>query len=593
MSLTPHPHTSTNTNTNTNPRADTNTAIVIASSIITMDDSKPRADAVAVSDGAIVAVGTLLECQAALPGAPVLDTHAAVLMPGFIESHSHPIVSGLATQAPAHSIAPWDAPTWHDVLDIFADAMGRTAADKPLMFNGFDALLHQRPSPDAETLDAIFGDRVVVVADNSGHGVYFTSALIAKNGWDENPPADPVGASFGRAADGTTLNGQAFELPAVMAVAQPVLNELGGDPLHMGMKFYALMARAGITSASELTYNTSLKAGYETIATMPNNPLRISLYHVSVEEGCELPFESAVSPELLVKQGIKLWADGSPWIGNIAISFPYLDTAATRRAQIDGSRAGEAAMNYSRTQLDEILDRYAPSGLQMAFHVNGDLGFDVVLDAYERALSTHKLLGTDHRWRVEHVGACRKDQFDRAARLGVHISMGPFQFYYWGDLLDGQMFAPEIGSQWQAFRDAFDAGVPVAFHNDGAVSPPTPLLNIQAAVTRRTRSGTLHGANQAISLEEGLKAETINAAKLLKREHLVGSIEVGKLADFVELSADPFEVDARSLATSVEVLGTWLGGRRIDLAAFMAQSQTVDRAQHAGLAEAARSTHRC
>lgn len=568
-------------------------SILTASTIITMDKSRPRAQAVAVSDGRIAAVGTLAECRAALPHAEVVDTGAAALLPGFIESHSHPIVSGMTTQAPALSIAPWVAPTWQHVLDVFAEAHRTTPADQPLLFNGFDALLHQQPSPTAQTLDAIFRDRVVAVADNSGHGIYFTSALIARNGWDANPPADPVGGSFGRTEDGTTLNGQAFELPAVMAVAQPLMTELGGNPLRMGMEYYALMARAGITSTSELTYNTTLKAAYEAIAVMPNNPLRVSLYHVSVEEGCELPLDSDVSPDLLVKQGIKLWADGSPWIGNIAITFPYLDTPATRLAKIDGSLAGEVAMNYSRAELDAILDKYAPSGLQMAFHVNGDLGFDVVLDAYERALSRHRLLGTDHRWRVEHVGACRRDQFERAARLGIHISMGPFQFYYWGDLLDGEMFESAIGSQWQAFRDAFDSGAPVAFHNDGSVSPPTPLLNIQTAVTRRTSSGTERGINQAISLQQALEAETVNAARLLHREALVGSVEVGKLADFVELSADPFEVDALMLAASVSVLGTWLDGRRIDLDDFIAQSTTVDPAAHAHLAESAKAAHTC
>jgi hypothetical protein len=343
-----------------------------------------------------------------------------------------------------------------------------------------------------------------VVVDDSGHGAYFTSALINKNGRDQSPPADPVGGSFGRTADGPSLDGQAFEVAAVLAVAEPVMTELGG------------------------------------------NPLRISLHHVSIEEGCELPLDSTVSDDRLVKQGIKLWADGTPWIGNIAISFPYLDTPATRLAKIDGSRAGEVAMNYSRSDLDAILDRYSNSGRQMAFHVNGDLGFDIVLDADERALTKHSLLGTDHRWRVEHVGACRKDQFDRAGRLGVHVSMAPFQFYYWGDLFDGEMFDTEIGSQWQSFRDAFDSGASVSFHNDGSVSPPTPLLNIQTAITRRTSSGTLRGANQAVSLHEALQAQTINAARVLKRDHLVGSVAVGKVADFVELSSDPFDVEPRT-----------------------------------------------
>lgn len=129
----------------------------------------------------------------------------------------------------------------------------------------------------------------------------------------------------------------------------------------------------------------------------------------------------------------------------------------------------------------------------MAFHVNGDLGLDIVLDAYEHALAKHDLLGTDHRWRVEHVGAAREDQFARAASLGVITSMGGYQFYYWGDLLDVQLFGHEIGANWQRFKGAFDAGRRPSFHNDGANTPPNPLLNIHTAVTRRTSSGTVRG----------------------------------------------------------------------------------------------------
>lgn len=565
--------------------------ILTAGTIITMNNDAPRAEAVAVSNGKIVAVGTLDECQAALPGAEVVDTKAKALLPGFIESHSHPIVSGLATQAPARSIAPFDAPTWDDVLAIFAETLKVTPAGTPMLFNGFDALLHEQHQPTAETLDAIFGDRVAVVADNSGHGVYFTTALIKQRGWDATPPANPVGGSFGRLADGSALNGQAWELPAVLDVVQPVMNDLGGNPLHSAMAFYRVMAEGGITSTTEHTYNRALLPAYEAIAGMPNNPLRISLYHVSTEEGCELPVESKVSTDLLVKGGIKLWADGSPWVGNIAISFPYLQTEATKLAGITGEEAGVAGLNYSRSDLDALLAKYATTGNQMSIHVNGDMGIDIVLDAFEKALADHKLLGTNHGWRIEHVGAGRKDQFDRAARLGIQISMGPFQFYYWGDLLDGQMFDSKYGSQWQAFRDAFDSGTPVAFHNDGAVTPPLPLLNIQTAVTRRTRSGALRGANQQISLTEALQAQTINAAKLIKRDDVVGTIEVGKFADFVELSHDPYEVDEHKIGTEVKVKGTWLGGHRIDLDQFMGVSKTVDHATHAHLATTARSHH--
>ncbi len=203
--------------------------ILKAGTVITMDPRLPRAEAVAVTDGRIAAVGSLADCQAASPDAEVVDTGVAALLPGFVEPHSHPVMSGVATQPPARSIAPWDAPTWSDVEKIFADAIKTTDPSTPLLFAGFDALLHQRPSPRADELDRIFGDRVAVITDNSGHGAYFNTALMKRNGWDVNPPADPVGARYGRNSDGS-LNGQGFETAAIMAIAAPVLAAAGWQP---------------------------------------------------------------------------------------------------------------------------------------------------------------------------------------------------------------------------------------------------------------------------------------------------------------------------------------------------------------------------
>lgn len=569
------------------------TFVLTAGMIVTMDAQLPRASAVAVADGKIVAVGTLAECAEVVPGAPVIDSGVPVLMPGFIDPHSHPFLSGLATQLPALSIAPWKAPTWSEVLSVFSQAMAEHDADVPLLFNGFDALLHGRPTPTAADLDAIFGDRVAVVVDNSGHACSFTSALIRSRGWDATPPQDPVGGSFARDAAGA-LTGVSFEIPANTAVLGPVMQRLGGNPLGSAAEYFALMARAGITSTSDMTFSTDLAPAYEALAAMASSPLRVSLWEVSTAADPGAAATFAAGEERLVKQGVKLWTDGSPWIGNIATSFPYLASDATKRAGIDPATAGGAsAMNYSREQVDATLDACAPLGWQMSFHANGDLAIDFALDAYERALAEHGLLGTDHRWRIEHAGAGRRDQFERAARLGVHVSLAPFQYYYWGDLLDGEMFAPEHGSRWQAFADAVDAGVVVSLHNDGSVSPPTPILNVQTASTRRTSSGRIHSPNQSISVDAALRSHTIDAARTLHREHLVGSISVGKLADFVELSADPSEMAPRYLAERVEVLGTWVGGARIDLSEFLAAAHGSDPAPHAHHAARGHTGHAC
>jgi predicted amidohydrolase YtcJ len=563
--------------------------ILKAARILTMDEANPVATAVAVgADGRIAAVGDPDTCTAALPGAEVVDLGTDILLPGFVESHSHPVLSGVTTQAPAYWIAPYVGyPHWSDVTALFEKVNKELPEGQAALFNGFDRLLHGAEAPTNTVLDQYFPDRIVAVVDNSGHGIYFSSATIKHLGWDKEMPPDPVGARFGRNPDGTS-NGQAYEMAALMAVAAPLMGLVVTHPLASAAQWYALMAGNGITSTSEMTYDANQKVAFEALAGLPDSPLRISLYHVSTADDCAEPFTSSVPDEMLTKQGIKLWADGSPWVGNIAITFPYLDTPVTQAAGIKPGAHGLDQMNYTKDELVAVIDHNVASGLQFAFHVNGDAALDVVLDAYEDCLTRHKLLGTDHRWRIEHLGAARADQFERAAKLGVYASMGAFQMQYWGDLLDGQMFDPKYGAPWCRVKDATDAGLRPSYHNDGSVSPPNPLGNIKTCVTRTSQSGNVHAPEQAVTIDEALRAQTIDAAFILKREHLVGSIEVGKLADFVQLDVDPHEVDPMQIDSGISVIATWLNGERIDLKAFETAAGVEDPTPHMHLAASPR-----
>ncbi len=570
--------------------------ILKAAAIITMDEATPRARAVAFDSGTgrITAIGSLAEVQAVAPGVAVTDLGSTVLMPGFVEPHSHPLLSGMATQEPAYWVSPnVGVATWDEVKAIFAKADKDIPPDQPLVFNGVDRLLQQAPLPTRTVLDELFPTRPVVVIDNSGHAVYFNSATIKLIGWaDLKAPADPVGGSFGREADGVTSDGTAYESGAVMMVAGAVLPKAIPHPLHSGALFYKLMAQCGVTSTSEHTYNAGQYQAYAALAAVPGCPLRLHVYHMSIEADAadDITFPN---PDLVRKTGIKLWADGSPWIGNVAISFEYLDNPTTRTAELELGPRGEPEMNYTRAQLDAILDELVPAGYQIAFHCNGDVGFDVVLDAYARALVKFNLLGSDHRWRVEHLGAARRDQFERAAALGVTCSLSPFQYIYWGDLLDGVMFDSQHGAQWQRIRDAFEAGVRPSYHNDGSVSPPDQLLNVQHTVTRTTISGKVHGANQAVTLDDALKAITINGAYQLKRDHEIGSLAVGKYADLVELSADIYTVPSDQIVDQVKVLGTWVGGRKVDIDAYIAGVKGIDPTEHHDLSKQAAARKCC
>lgn len=558
--------------------------ILTARTIITMDETQPRATAVAVAaDGTIAAVGDLAACQAAVPGAQVTDLGDTVLMPGFVEPHSHPLFSGMTTQSPAIWIAPYVGyPKFADVEALWHQLHAERPIDELLLFNGLDKLLHGCPAPTADSLEAYFPGRAAVVADNSGHAVYCTHTYLQQLGWDTTPPADPPASHFGRNADGS-LNGQAYEMAAVVQMAEPAMAKSGANPIASTAAWYVLMAENGITSTSEHTYQASMQPAYEALAKLPSCPLRISLYHVATEESCGDDFHSDVDPDHLHKNGIKLWADGSPWVGNIALSFPYLDTPTTRAAGITLDTGGIASMNYTKDELQATVDAHAAKGWQFAAHINGDLPVDIVADVFEEGLSKANLTGTDHRWRFEHLGAAQAHQFPRIAELGIHPSMAVFQFIYWGDLLDGQMFPADIGANWIRTGDAVAAGLRPSFHNDGSVSPPLPLHNVHAAITRQTNSGTVRGESQRMTLDDALKAITVNAAFALRRDHKVGSITVGRLADFVELTADPYEVDAESFKDQVDVQGTWVGGEKVDSDAFLAAAGVTDPTEHAHL----------
>ncbi|MGA9147144.1 MAG: amidohydrolase family protein [Candidatus Nanopelagicales bacterium] len=570
--------------------------ILTASSIITMDPDSPRAQAVAFdsASGIIVAVGSLAECQATAPGVTPTDLGTDVLMPGFIEAHSHPVISGLYTQEPSHWISRSQGfATYADVQALWRKLDQSLPAGQPAIFYGLERPGQGAPELTNTDLDEFFASRPVIVMDISGHEIYFNSATIKVNGWvDGKPPSDPEAARYGRNADGTS-NGRAYEPAAVLAAAAKVQGAAIPHPLLSAARWYRKLAEAGITTSSEHAFSTAMAPAYEALASVPDSPIRVGFYHAATEPSYTQPFTSKIPEARLWKAGIKMWSDGTPFNGTFAASFPYLEDSTTKNAQIPIGPSGDSVLNYSRVQFDAILDQAAEAGMQVAVHAHGDVAIDFVLDGYASALARHGLLGTDHRWRIEHWTTGRADQFQRAVALGVATPLAAYQFIYQDDMYDGKLFPSKIGSQVCAAGDAVRAGARISFHSDSPVAPALPLLDVQCMVTRRTLSGDIHGPNQAVSVDDALKAVTINAAYHLRRDHDLGSIEVGKFADFVSLSADPYTADVAALTDQVKVLGTWMQGRKIDLDSFISEIQSIDPSEHAELPDHAARNKCC
>lgn len=510
---------------------------------------------------------------------------STVLMPGLIQAHDHPVPASFLCQEPSYWIAPFTGyPTWADVEALFAKVKKTVPAGTPLVFHGLDRLLLQIPMPDRTSLDGYLPDHPAVIFDITGHAVYFNSRATSVLGWkNATPPADTPNARWTRRSDGTA-GGVGFETDAFQTAMLGFLPATTPNPFISLGSWYATLARNGFTAVGDMAFAAKLLPAMQDMAGMRDCPVRYSLYQVTYDPDPHATFDFGDRESMIRKQGNKIWMDGSPTLGTASISTPYLDSPAARVADIPTGKApGIAVDNYTIDQFASLLESFAADGVQIATHVNGDAGIEEVINAYERALTKAGITKGDHRWRLEHFAIPTREQCTRAGELGLTVSMSPFQALYWGDLYDGVLFESNFGARWQPYRDAFDGGLRPSFHNDGFVSPPLPWLNIQNAVTRRSVSGNVHDPDQAVTLDEALAAHTINAAWQQHREDELGSIEVGKYADFVELSHDPYEVDPTTLQATMKTHATWLSGRRIDLDAFMAEVKDWDPVHHKAL----------
>ncbi len=526
--------------------------VVITGTVLTVDDARPTAEALALADGRIIAVGDRSAIAGVIgPDTQTIDIGDGCVMPGFIEAHGHPLMEAVALSDRIVDIRPVTVAKPDDVLAAVRHEVavrGQTGA----YLNGWDALLQSGlPDPNLDWLDDIAPDSPLVIIHNSGHKAFFNSHAARRNGLTRDT-ADPKGAKYGRNAEGE-LDGTAEEIAAVF----PLLGgAIAPDEYPAMLRAECVrLNRAGLTTCSEMAFDPNF--GPVLAALHDDLTVRLRTYEVS-----NPAMSTAAAPgqgdDIVRQVGIKCWVDGSPWIGNIALSFPYLDTDATRTIGVTPGSCGCA--NYTSEQLTEIVDAYYPLGWQMACHVQGDAGVDTILDVYEQALQRNPR--DDHRLRLEHVGAIRPEQLQRAADLGVTCSIFVDQIHYWGDVIVDGLFGPERGSRWMPAGSAVATGMRISLHNDPPVTPEEPLRNISVATTRIAPSGRVLAPEERLTVDQAIRAQTIDAAWQLFADDIVGSLEVGKYADLVVLSADPRAVPPEGIA-DLDVRATFLAGRQV------------------------------
>ncbi len=528
--------------------------------ILTMNPAQPLATHVAVHDGRVLGAGSL----DALSGwGPYdLDERFAdkILMPGFVEGHSHVSEGAFwrLVYVGFHDRIDPDGRVWHGLPSLDA-VIGRlsehharmTDPKRPLIAWAFDPIYFKDRHCDRRDLDQVSRDRPVVIMHASGHILSVNSAALAAVNWLRRG-LDHPGIALGHDDQPTG------ELKGPEAMT-PLLHFCGLDREAMTnedalLRFSRLCVRKGVTTATDLL-NTLTPS---TVATMLRTTgddafaARIVPFLRLVSEPVDDTMTRAkalrnMSTERLLLGRVKMVIDGSIQGFSARLRWP-------------GYYNGEPnGLWYTAPEhLLQALSAALEQGVMVHLHTNGDQATELVLDTLKTALARHP--APDHRFTLQHCQLADAAQFRRMKTLGLCVNLFANHTFYWGDEHYALTVGPERAERMNACATALANGVPLAIHSDAPVTPMGPLFTAWCAVNRRTSSGRLLGGHERIGVAEALSAITLGAAYTLGLDAEIGSIETGKRADFAVLEDDPLAGPPETLR-DVRVWGTVLGGR--------------------------------
>ena len=522
--------------------------------VITMNPAQPRAEAVAIRSGKIIGVGSNSEIdQYCGASTETIDIAGRPMLPGFVESHNH-------VSAYSHIVLQIDCtPRTVDSIEDIVAQVAKRAASQPegtwIEGYGFDnTQLAEKRWPHRSEFDAVAPNHPVHLWHISGHFTALNSKALEMSGIGEDTP-DPEGGKFERDEHGE-LTGILAEPPAQLfplKLIPPKTVEEVAKGLGIVSDEYTA---AGVTSTHDA--NLGVWGGLSELEAFAlareQGVFKPRVYaliwtvledFISNEIGLdELGFCTGGGDDFLRIGGIKIFADGS---------IPGLTAALTEPYHCDPEKSGH--LIFTQEQLNELVLRYHKAGFQIAIHANGDLCIETTINAYAAALEAHPR--SNHRHRIEHLPMASEEHLKRMAELGVVTTFYSNQIYGWGDRQRETFLGPERAARLFPAQSALKHGIRFGLHGDCPVTPISPLMCLYNAVARETKSGHILGPEQRISVHDALKALTIDGAYLGFDEHIKGSIEIGKLADFVVLSEDPYKVeptDLKDLAVEMTII---------------------------------------
>jgi predicted amidohydrolase YtcJ len=526
-------------------------------SIVTVDPLQPAADAVAVKDGKIIAVGDLADMGRFLgTQTQSIDLAGAALLPGFIDAHSHfSHAAGAASWANISGAPVGSTGSIADVLGAMQALQQRNsvAPGEWLIGYGYDAdTLSDGRHITRDDLDAVFPDNPVLLIHVSFHGGVLNSKAFAAVGYDENTPT-PEGGVIVRRENSNEPLGLLMEtawFPALVSLPRPS-GETRFANIITTQQHYAAngvtTAQDGIVSSEEFDLLKAVSARGDLFLDLVALGSFAEIPYFAAEYGLYADYKNG-----LKLGGIKIVSDGSPQGKTAFFSEPYLT----------GGPGGE--LNWRGEpmlppeQLSPVLGAVYAAGMQAYIHANGDAAVDMLLDAHGQHLPA---AGADSRTVIIHSQFIRPEQLEAYGRYGMVPAFFSNHAYFWGDV-HVENLGKERAHYLSPMQSAANLGIHFTNHSDYMVTPLSPLFTVWSAVNRVSRSREVIGAQERITPAQALKAITLDAAWQYREEHIKGSISVGKLADFVVLNASPLAVDPIRIK-DIEVLATYKEGRQI------------------------------
>jgi predicted amidohydrolase YtcJ len=481
----------------------------------TMDPARPRASAVAIRGGKIVAVGGDAELAGLVgPGTEVVELGGRTVTPGLVDAHCH--VFGLAADLQRVSVRNLDSE--EAVAQVVAQATTGRATEEWVLGRGWDQ--NRWPGqrfPTKKSLDALVPDRPVALERVDGHAMWLNSAALAKAGITARSK-DPAGGKILRDARGEPTG---VLIDNAAALAERAIPAPSPEVRERWLKqALAKVSSLGLTGAHEMGIDQETAAVYRKLAAAGELPVRIYAFAAAPADPDILhgmPPEPATGR--FVMRGVKFYADGALGSRGARLYQDYSDDRGNRGLWLTEPKA-----------LFRAVESAIGGGWQVAVHAIGDAGNGAVLDAFAAAQRVHP---GDLRLRLEHVQIISPKDLDRLAGSGIIASMQPTHATSDMPWAEARVGAERIKGAY-AWRTMLDRKIPLAAGSDFPVEDPNPMLGIYAAVTRQDPQGNPTGgwyAAQKLTLDEAIAGFTSGAAYAEGAEATRGVVAVGRDAD--------------------------------------------------------------